>query len=102
MATKAKATPPPVVDPAPVLAPTAAATAAAVAHRDFSAASSELSQMLSRVERAKTALDPAQIAAAAEATATASVTQRRAILTQLAQATQIPEADLLILFGLPN
>ena len=47
-------------------------------------------------------IDPAQIIAEAEATATAIANQRRAILAQLAQATQIPEADLLILFGLPN
>ena len=47
-------------------------------------------------------IDPAQIAAEAEATATAIANQRRAILAQLAQATQIPEADLLILFGLPT
>ena len=47
-------------------------------------------------------VDPIQIAAAAEAAATAIANQRRAILAQLAQATQIPEADLLILFGLPN
>lgn len=46
--------------------------------------------------------DPAQIAAEAEAEATAIANQRRAILAQLAQATQIAEADLLILFGLPN
>jgi len=47
-------------------------------------------------------VDPIQIAAEAEATATAIANQRRAILAQLAQATQISEADLLMLFGLPN
>ena len=47
-------------------------------------------------------IDPTQIAAEADATATAIANQRRAILAQLAQATQIPEADLLILFGLPT
>lgn len=52
--------------------------------------------------RAARLLDPTQIAAEAEATAVATAAQRRAILTQLAQATQIPEGDLLILFGLPT
>lgn len=46
-------------------------------------------------------VDPTPIAAEAEATAAASNTQRRAILARLALATQLPEADLLILFGLP-
>lgn len=50
---------------------------------------------------AAASIDPAQIAAQAEAIAAAVHTQRRAILAQLAQATQLPEADLLILFGLP-